>query len=56
LNKKLKIWEDLYNLHRPHGAFNGKTPYEVLKEKISEEQNLLQFDSFLFEGGFTDVA
>ena len=41
LNKKLKIWEDFYNFHRPHGAFNGKTPYEVLKEKISDGQNLL---------------
>jgi transposase InsO family protein len=39
LNKKLKIWEDFYNLHRPHGAFKGKTPYEVLKEKISDGQN-----------------
>ena len=41
LNKKLKIWEDFYNFHRPHGAFKGKTPYEVLKEKISDGQNLL---------------
>jgi transposase InsO family protein len=41
LNKKLKIWEDFYNFHRPHGAFKGKTPYEILKEKISNGQNLL---------------
>ena len=41
LNKKLKIWENFYNFHRPHGAFNRKTPYEVLKEKISVGQNLL---------------
>jgi transposase InsO family protein len=30
LNKKLKAWENFYNFNRPHGAFNGKTPYEVL--------------------------
>jgi hypothetical protein len=30
-----------YNFHRPHGAFKGKTLYEVLKEKISDGQNLL---------------
>ena len=41
LNKKLKIWEDFYNFHRPYGAFDGKTPYEVLKEKISNGQTLL---------------
>ena len=23
-----------YNYHRPHGAHNGKTPYEVLKERM----------------------
>lgn len=31
LNKKLAEWEDFYNLHRPHGAHSGKTPYEALK-------------------------
>jgi len=31
LNKKLAAWERFYNLDRPHGAFKGKTPYEVLK-------------------------
>jgi transposase InsO family protein len=34
LNKKLAEWENFYNLSRPHGAFAGKTPYEVLKEKM----------------------
>lgn len=34
LNKKLNEWEAFYNFHRPHGAFKGKTPYEVLKEKM----------------------
>jgi len=31
LNKKLKAWENFYNFNRPHGAFDGKTPYEALK-------------------------
>lgn len=31
LNKKLEAWEQFYNFNRPHGAFNGKTPYEVLR-------------------------
>ena len=30
LNKKLKNWEEFYNFNRPHGAFEGKTPYEKL--------------------------
>jgi transposase InsO family protein len=34
LEKKLKTWERFYNLHRPHSAHDGKTPYEVLKEKL----------------------
>lgn len=40
LNKKLKIWEEFYNYHLPHGSLKGKTPYEVLKEKLSAGQNL----------------
>ena len=31
LNKKLDAWENFYNFNRPHGAFDGKTPYEALK-------------------------
>lgn len=31
LNKKLQAWENFYNFNRPHGAFEGKTPYEALK-------------------------
>jgi len=27
-------WERYYNFHRPHGAFNGKTPYKALREKL----------------------
>lgn len=34
LNQKLADWESFYNLSQPHGAFVGKTPYEVLKEKL----------------------
>jgi len=31
LNKKLEAWEAFYNLSRPHGAHNGKSPYEALR-------------------------
>jgi transposase InsO family protein len=34
LNKKLEEWESFYNYHRPHSSLNGKTPYEVLREKL----------------------
>ena len=34
LEEKLGQWEQFYNFHRPHGAFNGKTPYEALREKV----------------------
>ena len=34
LNAKLAEWEQFYNLARPHGAHNGKTPYEALREKL----------------------
>ena len=33
-NAKLAEWERFYNLARPHGAHNGKTPYETLCEKL----------------------
>ena len=32
-NVRLKEWEDFYNFHRPHGALDGQTPYERLREK-----------------------
>ena len=35
IEKKLKEWENFYNCHRPNGALKGKTPYEVLKEKLT---------------------
>ena len=34
LEAKLAEWERFYNLARPHGAHNGKTPYEVLRERL----------------------
>jgi len=33
-------WERFYNFHRPHGAHNGKTPYEALREKLSSETEM----------------
>lgn len=35
LNEKLNEWEAFCNLQRPHGAFKGKTHYEILKEKMN---------------------
>jgi transposase InsO family protein len=32
-NGKLQEWEDYYNYHRPHGALDGQTPYERLRQK-----------------------
>ena len=32
-NDKLREWEDYYNFDRPHGALDGCTPYERLKQK-----------------------
>ncbi len=37
LKEKLKQWENFYNLERPHGAHQGKTPYEILKEKLLQK-------------------
>ena len=33
---KLQEWEDYYNYHRPHGALNGPTPYERLRQKTQD--------------------
>jgi transposase InsO family protein len=35
LKAKLRQWEDFYNLYRPHGAFAGRTPFEVLRDKLA---------------------
>ena len=34
LSAKLSERERFYNLHRPHSAHSGKTPYEMLKTKL----------------------
>lgn len=34
LNQKLAEWEGFSNYCRPHISLNGKTPYEVLREKL----------------------
>ena len=34
LRAKLKEWEDFYNFFWPHSALKGKTPYEVLRNKL----------------------
>lgn len=31
---KLKEWENYYNYHRPHSALAGKTPFEILRQKL----------------------
>lgn len=40
LNQKLAEWEHFYNCNRPHGAHEGKTPYEALKSMLSLQSNL----------------
>lgn len=32
-NNKLREWENFYNFNRPHGALDGQTPYERLRQK-----------------------
>ena len=34
LNNKLTEWEKFYNFNRPHGAFDGDTPYEALRSVL----------------------
>jgi Integrase core domain len=34
LNIKLAEWESFYNLSSPHGTFDGRTPYEILRERL----------------------
>lgn len=34
LRARFSEWEQFYNLSRPHGAFNGKAPYEVFRERL----------------------
>lgn len=37
LGLELKEWEQFYNFNRPHGAHNGQTPYEALREMLKSE-------------------
>ena len=34
LEARLDEWKQFYNFNRPHGAFNGKTLYEALRERL----------------------
>jgi len=34
LEKKLAQWEGFYNPHRTHTFLDGKTPFEVVREKV----------------------
>jgi len=36
LEQRLAEWEHFYNCDRPHGAFKGKTPHEVLRDRLQE--------------------
>lgn len=40
LEKTLAEWGDFYNLNRPHGAHEGRTPYEVLKELLVQPESV----------------
>ncbi len=40
LNEKLKVWQEFYNFHRPHASLKGRTPYEVLFDKLTSGQNV----------------
>ena len=39
-NEKLRELGDYYNYHRPHGALQGRTPYERLIEKSRADVSL----------------
>lgn len=34
LREKLAVWEEFYNVNRPHSSLGGRTPYEVLRDKL----------------------
>ena len=36
LNKKLDVREKFYNFSRPHGAFSGRAPYEIFRERLQK--------------------
>ena len=37
---KLQEWEDFYNFNRPHGALDGQTPYERLRQKTAQNPSV----------------
>jgi transposase InsO family protein len=37
-NTKVQEWENYYNYHRPHGALDGQSPYERLREKVGIDE------------------
>jgi transposase InsO family protein len=39
LNERLEEWENFYNYFRPHRSLDGKTPYEVLRDKLQSDIN-----------------
>lgn len=39
LNKKLEGCESFYNYLRPRRSLKGKTPYEVLRDKLQLDTN-----------------
>jgi transposase InsO family protein len=39
LNEKLEEWENFYNYFRPHHTLKGRTPYEVLRDKLQSGIN-----------------
>lgn len=42
LEEKLDEWERFNDFHRPHGAHDGKTPYEVLWEKLLSTNSMFR--------------
>lgn len=52
VGKKLQEWESFYNCHRPNAALKGKTPYEVLKEKLNPHQYSFSNSPSPQKGGF----
>ncbi|HEY4244830.1 MAG TPA: IS481 family transposase [Kofleriaceae bacterium] len=36
-NKKVREWENYYNHNRPHGALDGKTPFERFAERVNRK-------------------
>ena len=41
LEKRLAEWQQYYNLHRPHTAHDGRTPFEVLHDKLTGKKHTI---------------